>query len=83
MSKSTKYLTPEQFVTLWQSCATFEEFLAAAEITATTARQREYEYRKRGVNLKRLYYSRRRAPIDVDRLNRICAGTGNGRAERS
>lgn len=64
--KSVIVASPEDFVRTWQSATSVEEVAKALKCTVNAASQRARQYRKQGVNLKRMSA---KTPIPVKHLN--------------
>jgi len=68
----SKRLTPETFVTVWQTSVSLEEFCNRTGMKRNSAAVRASFYRKKGVALKKMKRGGGgRKPIDVDLLNQL------------
>lgn len=67
--KSSKRVSHDEFVRIWQASASASEAARKAGVTAYHASFRAYFLRKRGVPLKRFAGGRR--PLDVKKLAKL------------
>ena len=72
-------VSPEDFVRAWQAADGMKAVMEITGLSYTAVTRRASEYRKHGVNLKRMHHPRK--TIDVDALNKICESTPEDRQE--
>src|SRR4051812_10458400 len=64
-------VTPEQFVTVWNTSGSLEEAASRLKMPAPVAAARASKYRSVGVNLKKMPRKPRADGLDVEKLNRL------------
>lgn len=65
--------TPEDFVRAWQTSDSIKSVMEITGLSYTSVSRRVSDYRKKGINLKKMKHGR--SSIDVDALNKICQST--------
>ena len=78
---STSKVTPEDFVRAWQAADSVQAVIDATSLSYLAVTKRASDYRKKGVNLKKMTHGRR--SIDVDALNELCQSTSETGQETS
>jgi transposase len=63
-------VTPEQFVVAWQTSATVAEVAGRVGMPEATASARATDYRRKGINLKRMRRGRK-GRLDVEGLKAL------------
>jgi hypothetical protein len=70
-----KEITPADFVTAWQTSATLEEVSDRLQCSELAASQRARQFRKAGVNLKKMAAKK---GVNVQELNNLITHLQNG-----
>lgn len=71
-----KRITPETFVTVWQTSVSVDEFCDRTGMKRNSATVRASYYRKKGVALKKMKRGGTgRKPLDIDLLNQLVSAS--------
>lgn len=70
----TKRMRAMDFVHLWESSESLDEFIRYSGMKKSTAISRASLYRKRGINLKRQTGKGNRRTLDIELLNSMTKG---------